>query len=175
VNDASQTDGNRHSPEEDVSAQADSGTTENGSDVHPVAITASHVSPDIGHFEHEASLPLFIKPLTPELDAEDWRYLEKRGCFIFPASDLEKIILGQYTEYVHPLVPILDLDDFIGTVRGSTRKQVSLLLYHAVMCAGLAAVNVDTILKYGYESKPAIRKEYYTKAKVCRKKDVSAL
>ena len=100
------------------------------------------------------------------MDSEDWRYLAKRGCFRFPPSELEKVVLSRYAEFLHPLVPILDLDDFIGIVCGKTQKQISLLLYHAVICAGLAAVDTETILKYGYDSKPAARKEYYTKAKV---------
>lgn len=112
------------------------------------------------------SFPPFIKSLPADLDAEDLRYLYKRGCFSLLPSGLEKIAIRRYAEFIHPLVPVIDLDDFVGAVFGNMHTKISLLLYHAVMCAGLAAVEIETIQKYGYASKPAARKECYTKAKV---------
>ena len=108
----------------------------------------------------------FIKPLPASLDADDLRYLGARGCFTFPSAELEKIVIRRYAEFIHPLVPVLDLDEFIGIIFGDLPKKVSMLLYHAVMCAGLAAVEIHTIQEHGFDSKPAARKQYYTKAKV---------
>lgn len=111
------------------------------------------------------SLPSYIKPLSSDLDFEDLMYLQKCGCFSFPPQELVLVILRRYAQFVHPLVPVLDLDEFIGIVQGTISKRVSLLLYHAVMCAGLAAVDTDTILQFNYASKAAARRKMYTKAK----------
>ncbi|KAJ9612471.1 hypothetical protein H2200_004068 [Cladophialophora chaetospira] len=117
-------------------------------------------------------LPHYIKPLPGSIDKDDLRYLRARGCFTFLPTELEKIVLCRYAEFIHPLVPVLDLDEFIGIVLGNLPKKISILLYHAVMCAGLAAVEVSTIHEYGFDSKPAARKQYYTKAKVLFDMDV---
>ncbi|KIW33427.1 uncharacterized protein PV07_00279 [Cladophialophora immunda] len=117
-------------------------------------------------------LPRFIKSLPSHLDEDDLRYLQARGCFTFLSADLEKIVIRRYAEFIHPLVPVLDFDEFVDIVFGDLQKKLSLLLYHAVMCAGLAAVDIQTILDHGFESKVAARKQYYTKAKVLFDMDV---
>ncbi|KIW90966.1 uncharacterized protein Z519_08749 [Cladophialophora bantiana CBS 173.52] len=117
-------------------------------------------------------LPRFIKSLPSHLDVDDLHYLKARRCFAFLPADLEKIVIRRYAEFIHPLVPVLDFDDFVDVVFGDVQKKISLLLYHAVMCAGLAAVDIQTILDYGFDSKVAARKQYYTKAKVLFDMDV---
>lgn len=111
-------------------------------------------------------LPHFIKPLPPELGDKDWRYLKDCGCFSFPSPGLEKVALRKYAKYVDPLVPVLGLDEFVGSIQCGGAKKVSLLLYHAVLCAGLAAVDLATIREYGYPSKSAARRTFYSRAKV---------
>jgi len=118
-------------------------------------------APDQSHH-----LPRFIRPLSRELDAEDFRYLTAKGVFVLPPPELQNLILSRYAEFVHPLVPLLDLSEFLAIVAGACSKKISLLLYHAVMCAGLAAVESEYIVQHGYVSKPAARQEFYSKAKV---------
>jgi hypothetical protein len=112
------------------------------------------------------SLPRFIKPLSPSLGTDDLRYLAKRKCFECMSSDLERIVIRRYAEFIHPLLPVLDLDEFVGIVFGDLPQKISLLLYHTVLCAGLAVVEIETIHEYGYDSKPSAREELYIKAKV---------
>lgn len=128
--------------------------------------TVSNRSVDGAKGSELPALPHFIKPLPAYLDADDLRYLLKRGCFAFLTTELEKLVIRRYAEFIHPLIPVLDLDEFVGVVCGNSKKKISLLLYHAIMCAGMAAVEIETILKYGFPSKPAARREQYTKAKV---------
>lgn len=111
------------------------------------------------------SLPTYIKPLSSDLDDEDLMYLQKRGCFSFLPQELIHVVLRRYAQFVHPIVPVLELDEFIGIVQGTIPKKVSLLLYHAVMCAGLAAVDTETIFQFHHSSKAAARRKLYTKAK----------
>ncbi|OAP62785.1 hypothetical protein AYL99_02012 [Fonsecaea erecta] len=134
----------------------------------------SNQSIDKGDIVVMPYLPRFIKSLPSHLDEDDLRYLQARGCFTFLSRDLEKIVIRRYAEFIHPLVPVLDLDEFVDIVFGDMSKKISLLLYHAVMCAGLAAVDIQTILDHGFDSKVAVRKQYYTKAKVLFDMDVEA-
>ncbi|KAH0848605.1 hypothetical protein FOPE_02510 [Fonsecaea pedrosoi] len=117
-------------------------------------------------------LPRFIKFLPSHLDQDDLRYLQARGCFTFLSADLCKTIMRRYAEFIHPLVPVIDLEEFVAALFSDVEKKISPLLYHAVMCAGLAAVDVQTILSHGFESKVAARKQCYTRAKVLFDMDV---
>ncbi|EXJ68570.1 uncharacterized protein A1O5_08364 [Cladophialophora psammophila CBS 110553] len=113
----------------------------------------------------DINLPPFIKPFPDTLQAEDWQYLCAKKCFDFPPPDFEKIIFQRFAEFVHPLLPLVDVPDVLSTISGESPTKISLLLYHTLIGAGLAAVELDEIKRYGYESKAAARNNFYSKAK----------
>lgn len=113
-------------------------------------------------------LPSFIKPLSMSLRSEEWDFLSARRCFAFPPLVFQRIIINRYMQYIYPLLPVISIDNYITILTGKTFKgRVSLALYHALMGAGLAAVEEDIISEYGYDSKAAARDDFYSKAKVC--------
>lgn len=104
--------------------------------------------------------------MSSDLQQEDLQYLELKGVFDLPPPKLRSMIICRYAEFVDPLYPVFDLAEFLQIINGESDKKISLLLYHAVMCAGLAAVESHHTIDAGYASKIAARSEYYTKAKV---------
>ncbi|KAH0847266.1 hypothetical protein FOPE_00342 [Fonsecaea pedrosoi] len=114
----------------------------------------------------DIELPPFVKPFPETLQAEDWQYLCAKKCFDFPDPGFERLIFQRFTEFVQPLLPIVDVPDIISAIEGQSPTKISLLLYHTLIGAGLAAVELDEIRRYGYESKAAARNSFYSKAKV---------
>lgn len=110
-------------------------------------------------------LPPFIKQLPDTLHLEDWEYLRAKRCFDFPPPDFEKIVLQRFADFVHPLLPVVDIEEISAIVSGEPRPRISILLYHTLIGAGLAAVELDDIVKHGYDNKAAARNSFYSKAK----------
>lgn len=130
-------------------------------------------APTIGHRAEDnitiPPLPAFITPLPETLDSTDLLFLSQKGALSLPHAEFRDICLSRYLEFVHPLLPLLDSRDFLtilqrGTGEGTT---ISLLLFNAVMCAGLAFVEKVHIVLAGYSSKKSARMAFFKKAKVC--------
>lgn len=119
-----------------------------------------------GRADH-LSIPTFIKRLPVSLGTDDLLHLSAKGAFAFLPLKLQHIVLSRYVKFIHPLLPLLNLSEFLPAVAGQSKERISLTLYHAVTCAGLAAVEKDLLLEHGYTSKSVVRHEYYTKAKAC--------
>ncbi|KAH0840706.1 hypothetical protein AYO21_00640 [Fonsecaea monophora] len=122
--------------------------------------------------DDDVVIPDFIKPLSNKVGEDDRDYLIAKGVFQLPTAEFQSIILQHYAEYVHPLLPLLDLSEVLDTVSAAggrsdnKEKQVSLLLYWSILCAGLAATERQVILNHSYGSKAEVRYSFYKKAKV---------
>lgn len=113
-----------------------------------------------------STLPDFIEPFPVE-NPDDLEVLRRKSIFVLPPRALQRAIMDRFSYYVHPLLPILDLPAFSSAIGdGQPEQRVSLLLYHAVMFAGVGAMESDTALRLGYMSKMNMRKMFYEKAKV---------
>jgi hypothetical protein len=80
----------------------------------------------------ELHLPSFIKPIPKDMDAEDVQFLARKGAFILPAPELRMEILRAYFFSVHPFMPVLDPNGFLGAVLSKDKDsggKVSLLLF----------------------------------------------
>lgn len=98
---------------------------------------------------------------------EDLTYLSVKGALTLPSAPLQKALTRSYFEYVHPFMPILDIEQFLESV-GSNGKgeQVSLLLYQAIMFAGAAYVDVGDLEMGGFSSRKHAREELFHRARV---------
>lgn len=115
------------------------------------------------------ALPPYVRPFPKSLGKEDIEYLSKKQVFRLPTTKFRNICLKSYVEWVHFFCPLLDLNDFLGSMAAgpeSSDKGVSLMLFYAVLLCGVAFVDERHILEAGYESRLAVRKEFFTKAKV---------
>jgi len=115
------------------------------------------------------TLPAYIIPLSARIGQDEVEFLEKRKALSIPDTALRNEILRCYIEFVHPLMPILDLHDFLNIVEkedGSSGR-VSLLLFQAVMFAGSTYVDMSYLRDAGHLVRKEARKSLYQRARVC--------
>ena len=129
-------------------------------------------APYFGHVParrpREANLPLFIKPLPPRIGPDEVSYLEKKGVLSIPKPVLRNAMLRAYVEFVHPYMPLLDLQEFLQTVDDAEGNfgKVSLILFQAVMFAGSAFVDMAQLRAAGYVTRKEARRDFFQKTRV---------
>lgn len=97
-------------------------------------------------------------------------YLHLKGALTLPSVPLQNALLQVYVEYVHPYMPLMDLQDFLSIVsrRDGLNGQTSLFLYQAVMFSATAFIDVEFLREAGYSSRKAARKAFFQKTRVSR-------
>ena len=113
-------------------------------------------------------LPAFVRPLPPRFAPEDIEYLRLKRVFTIPPLPLQNAFLQAFAEYIHPQLPLLEFHKFLRIVqsRKSSKGQVSLLLYQAVMFAAATYVDVDYLLEEGYASRREAQASLFQRARV---------
>ncbi|RYP85408.1 hypothetical protein DL769_000961 [Monosporascus sp. CRB-8-3] len=113
-------------------------------------------------------LPGFIRPLPAKIAAEDVAYLNTKGALTLPTIPLQNALLRCYIEYVHPYMPLIDLNEFLTAVnaRDGLCGQISLFLYQAIMFSATAFVESKFLKDAGYSSRKAARKASFYKARL---------
>lgn len=103
-------------------------------------------------------------------------YLQLKGALTLPAIPLQNALLQAYVEYIHPFMPLMDLHPFLGIVnsRNGFNGQMSLLLYHAVLFAATAFVDMKQLHEAGYSSRKAARKAFFQKTRVSKPPSLQA-
>ncbi|KAJ9609500.1 hypothetical protein H2200_005827 [Cladophialophora chaetospira] len=112
-------------------------------------------------------LPHFIRPISPKIMTEDLEYLQKKGAFLIPETAFRNELLRCYVQYVYPFLPIIDLQEFLGTIEKNQSADVmSLLLFQAVMFAATAYIDMRYLHAQGYMTRKAARKAFFEKVKL---------
>jgi hypothetical protein len=91
---------------------------------------AANITPPPSLTVTRPEFPAFIKPLRPTLDAESLAFLEHKQAFSLPRAAVQREFMRSYIHYVHPFLPLLDLEDILlplNDTPGST--QISVVLY----------------------------------------------
>lgn len=114
------------------------------------------------------NLPYFIKPLPARIGPDELAYLEKKGALTVPGGTLRNELLRSYIEFVHPYMPLVDLYEFVMIIESGNGAlgRISLILYHAVMFAGAAFVDMQHLFNAGYTSRKQARKDFFLKTRV---------
>jgi Fungal Zn(2)-Cys(6) binuclear cluster domain len=121
------------------------------------------------HFASRTVLPPYVRRLPPALVTDDIEYLQKKGCLDIPTDNIRNALLSSYIQYVHPYMPILDLEHFLCPVEASdgSMGKISLLLLQAVLFAGAAFVDGQYLFAAGFSDRKTARKTFCSRAKVC--------
>lgn len=99
--------------------------------------------------------------------ADDVEYLQRKGALTVPDTRLRNELLRSYAQYVHPYMPLLDLKDFLTPIeKNDGSNLVSLLLFHAVMFAGTAYIDMRFLQAQGFETRKAARKVFFQRARL---------
>lgn len=111
-------------------------------------------------------LPNYIRPVGPNVMGEDLNYLQRIGAFTLPETGLRNELLRCYVQYVHPNLPLLELQDLLCAVHNNeSTDTVSLLLFQAVMFAGTGFIDMRYLVAQGYDTRKAARRAYFQKCK----------
>ena len=163
---ADQTQGHRMSQEERTSRMSVIGTTK------PPLLTPGLTKNFQQYFpaqngDADIILPQYIRPVPQRIMAEDLAYLSKRGAFLVPDTGLRNELLRCYAQYVHPYLPLLNLQDFLATIEKSDPSDtMSLLLFQAVMFAGTGFIDMRYLIAQGYDTRKAARRAFFQRAKL---------
>ena len=107
------------------------------------------------------TLPRYIRALPPRIQIDDIEYLQKKGALTIPDTGLRNELLRSYAQYVHPYMPLLDLKDFLTPIEKNDGNSVlSLLLFHAVMFAGTAYIDMRFLQAQGFVTRKEARKVF---------------
>lgn len=110
-------------------------------------------------------LPSFITPVSAKILPEDLDFLLTKGALVLPDPDLRIEILRAYLFSVHPFMPLLDVQHFVRALQtGDT--QVSLLLFQAVMFAGLHSLQPDIVQRLGFRSPKQARETFFNRVRL---------
>ncbi|KLU88326.1 cutinase transcription factor 1 beta, partial [Magnaporthiopsis poae ATCC 64411] len=134
-------------------------------DIRTAQFLSSLEEPDLFLY---SQLPAFVKPLPGRLTSDDIKYLHAKGALSLPELGLQNALLQAYVEFVHPYMPLIELHDFLNAIhsRDGLCGQISLFLYHAVMFAATAFVDIRHLQEAGYPTRKAARKFYFAKTRL---------
>ncbi|KAF2100383.1 hypothetical protein NA57DRAFT_73994 [Rhizodiscina lignyota] len=129
-----------------------------------------HQSPAAGS---ATPLPAFIAPLPAHMPSEDLDFLRRKGAFAMPEPALRAEILRCYIFSVHPFTPILDLPVFVqAAVNGQEDSRISLLLFQAVMFAGIASLDRHFVQLLGFDRTKPAREVFFDRVRLLYEFDV---
>ncbi|KAL1889953.1 hypothetical protein Sste5346_008531 [Sporothrix stenoceras] len=135
-------------------------------------------------------LPSFIAPFRNKIPADDRAFLARKGALTVPEPDLRVAILRAYIFSVHPFMPMLDLEPFVRSVLSdesdkgdggeSAEKEkderpqhkISLLLFQAVMFAGLSSLEPQHLHRLGFATAKQAREVFFVRVKLLYELDV---
>ncbi|OCK78238.1 hypothetical protein K432DRAFT_357177 [Lepidopterella palustris CBS 459.81] len=127
--------------------------------------SASSTPPSLDQQAHR--YPRYIRPLPAHIGSEDIDYLAKKDALTIPSDELRGLLLRHYVQYVHPFMPILDLEDFlIRIARDDPAKPISFLLFQAVMFVSVAFVPIESLHEAGFTSRKAARKIFFQRVRL---------
>jgi hypothetical protein len=109
---------------------------------------------------------VYIKPLSEDLKPEDIEYLAKKGALTIPDDEFQRELIRTYLQYIHPLMPVLDLMAFLNPVTRRDGSVVSLLIFQAVTFASVAFVDLEYLTVRGYSSRRAARSIFFDRVRL---------
>ena len=115
-----------------------------------------------------ASLPLYIQALPATLGPEELVYLAWKDAFTLPSRHFLSVCLCRYIEFVHPVLPLLNLNDALVSIDDETGAsgKISIILFLAIIYAALPFTEIEHVRAAGYSSKLEARTVFYKKVKV---------
>lgn len=111
-------------------------------------------------------LPAYIKPIPPRLGDDEISFLEKKGALTIPPTPLRDALLKNYAEFVHPYMPLLNFVELVEAIDcNDGSRTISLLLFQAIMFAGVATVDMRYLKSAGYATRRDARREFFQKTR----------
>jgi hypothetical protein len=117
--------------------------------------------------DYRIELPDYVQPLSDDLDVEDLKILQEKGAFSVPHKNLLDELLLHHILYVHPFLPLLNLEEFHETIKeGGNSNKISLLLLQAVLFSAVPFVDLHLLEAEGYDDRESARRKCFEKVRV---------
>ena len=101
------------------------------------------------------------------MNADDIMYLERKGALAIPTAPLRDELLRSFAEYIWPYMPLVDLHEVVNTIdRNDGSQTISLLLFQAIMFAGIAMVDIQHLKNAGYDNRRDARRDFFQKTRL---------
>lgn len=130
--------------------------------------------PEVYPPQGEVQLPDYITPLAKDLDQDIFHLLRQRGALTLPNAVLIDELLRGFVCYVYPMLPILDLGEFLQAIEATNSNTISLVLLQAVLFAGIAFADIAHLQKEGFQSHKEARKTFFERVKLLYEMDVES-
>lgn len=113
-------------------------------------------------------IPRFVRPLPADMPLEDVEFLQAKGALTIPDTTLREALIKAYLEHVHPLLPVINIEDFVESLieENDLNLRISLLFLQAVMFAGSAYVDWSLLAEAGFKSRKEARATLYQRVRV---------
>jgi hypothetical protein len=102
------------------------------------------------------------------MNAADTQYLFAKGALCVPDMPVRNALLRSYIEFVHPYLPLIELNEIIEIIEQGTGAfgGISLLLFQTIMFAGTTFVDMEYLVGAGFSDRKVARKAFFQKARV---------
>lgn len=129
--------------------------------------TVAHLVPSPTLFPKHI-LPSYVKPLPYRMTSADIDYLFAKGVLSLPDIPVRNALFKSYFEFVHPFMPLIEVHELMEIMEDGTGApgKISLLLFHAIMFAGTAFVDMEYLTRARFSNRKVARKAFYQKARV---------
>ncbi|KAE8311121.1 hypothetical protein RU639_012657 [Aspergillus parasiticus] len=127
-------------------------------------LSPSHrLSSRVGPF---VELPAYVRAVHTSFKSDETGFLASRGALTIPEGGVRDELIAAFVLYVHPYMPVLDLQEFFDSIHQTHNSSpVSLLLLQAILFAGCAFVDMSLLEMLGYRTRRDARKAFYIKVK----------
>jgi hypothetical protein len=130
-------------------------------------------------------LPVFFTSFPSNLSSSDLSYLHSHDAFTLPSTAIQLELLKAYSDFVYSQMPILDLEELLlmvkhmdnkpdeqrtnsGAFENSDKKQISFLLFQAVLYAGLGYLSTKALREAGFQSRSSAHKIFFNRVAVSK-------
>ncbi|KAE8345042.1 hypothetical protein BDV24DRAFT_159876 [Aspergillus arachidicola] len=112
-------------------------------------------------------LPCYAGPLSPSITREHCKVLQREGAFVVPDTGVRDELLRAYIQFVHPAMPVLDLETFLMAIDSSYEgnERVSFLLFQAVMFAASAFQTPESVALEKFHNQQEVRQARFDKVR----------
>lgn len=118
--------------------------------------------------EEPPPFPYYIKPLLGSTSLDTLASLSSEGVFQIPPIEVVKEYFQSYVRWMHPMVPVLDLSYCLDSLlKPESGKQISVLLFYAIMLVASAFVDETHLQALNFESRIPLRREMFKRAQAC--------
>ncbi|EXJ70149.1 uncharacterized protein A1O5_06217 [Cladophialophora psammophila CBS 110553] len=97
---------------------------------------------------------------------EEVKYLSSKGVFEIPPPSLLKELISSYIEWVHVVLPILDIDTVTSVLLPTSNTQTSLLLFQAIVYASSTFVDEEKLRLSGFTERRAAQDLFFKRVKL---------